>query len=139
MGPNTLKIFNMNLYKEKRNFEVNLRCAFFDFRQVLLSAVKILLEFEIYLEGPISSSRWIGSHKWENKNPSPLFLEVQQSVYHFTHTFLSRGRNFKRAIIQSLRNGHSFPRIPKKRKSNQWMRFVTSQGETFSSHYDGEK
>ena len=63
MGPNTLKIFNMNLYKEKRNFEVNLRCAFFDFRQVLLSAVKILLEFEIYLEGPISSYQWIGSHK----------------------------------------------------------------------------
>ena len=63
MGPNTLKIFNMNSYKEKRNFEVNLRCAFFDFWQVLLSAVKKLLEFEIYLEGPISSSQWIGRHK----------------------------------------------------------------------------
>ena len=63
MGPDTLKIFIMNSYKEKRNFKVNVRCAFFDFCQVLLSAVKILLEFEISLEGPISRSQWIGSHK----------------------------------------------------------------------------
>ena len=45
---NTLKIFNMRSYKEKRNFEVNLKCAFFHFQNVLLPEVKKVFEFEIY-------------------------------------------------------------------------------------------
>ena len=76
MGPNALQIFNMKSCKERRNFEINLRCAFFDFQQVLLSAVKKLLEFEIYLGGPISSSQWIESYKSENKILSLVFLGV---------------------------------------------------------------
>ena len=75
IGANTLKIFNMRSYKEKRNFVVNLRCAVFHFREVLLSVVKKAFEFEIYLEGP-SSSQWIGSYKSENKNLSPGFLDI---------------------------------------------------------------
>ena len=51
-----------------------------------------LLELEIYLEGPMCRSQWIGNYESENKNPSPVFLEVFQFVYHSTHTFLSRGR-----------------------------------------------
>ena len=75
IGANTLKIFNMRSYKEKRNFVVNLRCAVFHFREVLLSVVKKAFEFEIYLEGP-SSSQWIGSYKSENKILSPVFLDI---------------------------------------------------------------
>ena len=75
IGANTFKIFNMRSCKEKRNFEVSQRCAFFHFREVLLSVVKKVFEFEIYLEGP-SSSLWIGSYKSENKNLSPVFLEI---------------------------------------------------------------
>ena len=66
----------MRSYKEKRNFEVSERYAFFHFGEVLLSVVKKVFEFEIYLEGPISSSHWIRSYKSENKNLSPVFLEI---------------------------------------------------------------
>ena len=76
IGANTFKIFNMRSYKEKRNFEVSERCAFFHFGEVLLSVVKKVFEFEIYLEGP-SSSQWIGSYKSkENKILSPVFLDI---------------------------------------------------------------
>ena len=51
-----------------------------------------LLEFEIYLEGPMCRSQWIGNYKSENKNQSPVFQAVWQFVYHSTHTFLCRGR-----------------------------------------------
>jgi len=51
-----------------------------------------LLEFEIYLEGPMCRSQWIGNYKSENKNLSLVFLEIWQFVYHSTHTFLSRGK-----------------------------------------------
>lgn len=44
---NTLNIFNMSSYKEKRDFEVSLRFAFFHFREVFLHAVK-LFEFKFY-------------------------------------------------------------------------------------------
>ena len=53
---NTLKIFNMRSYKEKRNFVVNLRCASFHFQEILLSVVKKVFEFEISLEGPLAPS-----------------------------------------------------------------------------------
>ena len=38
----------MSSYEETRNFEVTLRLAFFLFREVLVYAVKKLLEFNIY-------------------------------------------------------------------------------------------
>ena len=38
----------MSSYEETRNFEVTLRLAFFLFREVLVYAVKKLLEFKIY-------------------------------------------------------------------------------------------
>ena len=47
--------------------------------------------------------------------------------------------NFKRTVMQLLRNRQSFSRAPKKSKNNEWMQFVTSQEETFSSHCGGEK
>ena len=40
--------FHMSSYEETRNFEVTLRLAFFLFREVLVYAVKKLLEFKIY-------------------------------------------------------------------------------------------
>ena len=40
--------FHMSSYEENRNFEVILRLAFFLFREVLVYAVKKLLEFKIY-------------------------------------------------------------------------------------------
>ena len=38
----------MSSFEENRNFEVTLRLAFFLFREVLVYAVKKLLEFNIY-------------------------------------------------------------------------------------------
>ena len=38
----------MSSYEENKNFEVTLRLAFFLFREVLVYAVKKLLEFKIY-------------------------------------------------------------------------------------------
>ena len=78
IGANTFKIFNMRSYKEKRNFEVSERCAFFHFGEVLLSVVKKVFEFEIYLEGPISSSHWI-SHS--NKKIHIEVLRDELSMY----------------------------------------------------------
>ena len=107
MWPNALQIFNMKSYKERRNFEVNLRCAFFDFQQVLLSAVKKLLEFESYLEGPISSSQWIGSYKSENKTLSLVILSLAVCLWLHSHIFVYR------TVIQLLLNGTVFLGSPR--------------------------
>ena len=64
----------MSSYEENRNFEVILRLAFFLFREVLVYAVKKLLEFNIYKIIFVASSVLeIISQKKKNKLLSPIF------------------------------------------------------------------
>ena len=65
----------MSSYEETRNFEVTLRLAFFLFREVLVYAVKKLLEFNIYKIIFVASSvlEIISQKKKNNKLLSPIF------------------------------------------------------------------
>ena len=69
-----------------------------------------LLKFEIYLEGPMCRSQWIGNYKSENKNLSLVFLEIWQFVYHSTHTFLSRGKGLSYSYSEMGRVFLGLPR-----------------------------
>ena len=99
----------MSSYEENKNFEVTLRLAFFLFREVLVYAVKKLLEFKIdQIIFEVSSVLEIMSEKNKTKQKktplSPIFLELWQYVYNSTHTLPSRGRNFNRSILEFFRN-----------------------------------
>ena len=98
----------MSSFEENRNFEVTLRLAFFLFREVLVYAVKKLLEFKIYkILFEASSVLEIKVRKnthTHTKPLSPIFLKVWQHVYNSTHTLPSRGTNLNRSIVQFFRN-----------------------------------
>ena len=74
LGPIHLT-FHMSSFEENRNFEVTLRLAFFLFREVLVYAVKKLLEFNIYKIIFVASSvlEIISQKKKNNKLLSPIF------------------------------------------------------------------
>ena len=99
----------MSSYEENKNFEVTLRLAFFLFREVLVYAVKKLLEFKIdQIIFEVSSVLEIMSEKNKTKQKktplSPIFLELWQYVYNSTHTLPSRGTNLNRSVVQFFRN-----------------------------------
>ena len=120
IGANTLKIFHMRSYKVMRNFQVNLRCALFHFHQVLLSAVKNYLNLKfiqkVLCVAP-SGQEIINQRIKSCPQYSRKFGSF--STISLTHFCLEVEGNFKRTVIQLLRNGQSFPRAPKKSKSNE--------------------
>jgi len=67
----------MSSYEEKGNFEVTLRFAFSHFGEVLIYAVKTLLEFKIYKVIFVACSV-IDNINQEKKKVSPVFLELWQ-------------------------------------------------------------
>ena len=114
IGANPLKIFNMRLYKEKRNFEVNLRCAFFLCHEVLLSAVKNYLNLKFIqkvLCVPPSGQEIMNQRRKTRPQYSQKFGSL--STTSLTRFCLEVEGNFKRTVIQLLRNGQSFPRVPR--------------------------
>ena len=97
--------FHMSSYEENRNLDLILRLAFFLFREVLVYAVKKLLEFNIYkIIIEAFSVLEIISQKKKKSTLYPIFLELWQYVLNSAHTLSSRGRNFNRSVLEFFRN-----------------------------------
>ena len=107
-------MFSMRSYKEKRNFQVNLRCALFHFHQVLLSAVKNYLNLKFIqkvLCVPPSGQEIMNQRTKTRPQYSQKFGSL--STTSLTRFCLEVEGNFKRTVIRLLRNEQSFPRAPR--------------------------